>query len=380
MKLPVLVLVAVAALAFADQAGAEPMFLSRQYTRCTTCHYSPTGGGLLTPYGRSLTDEISTTGGSHPSATKNSNPEHGFLWGELGNRLGPLDLGIDVRPAHLDVSTSGFSTTENFLMDADLQAAIRTHGWTFYGEIGREPVPDGPKIASYEYWVSHDSESGFGFRVGRFLPAYGIRLADHTAFTRLNLGFDVYDQVLGLELSHTGERHLLQVSLGPGAADAAFQNDGRRAFTATGRLQLDLSSRAAVVFSGLLRDASQIEPRSEAGGVAFGFAPGKRLSVWTEADVQFQSSISGAASPNGGTGYTFLNETSFEVHRGLWLKLSPQLRTDIGISGGGVFRTVLEADLFPRTHWNVDVSLYRDLDRRSSLVTRTILAQLHLYL
>jgi hypothetical protein len=377
MKAQALVLVAVATVALADQAGAEPMFLSRQYTRCTTCHYSPTGGGLLTPYGRSLTEEISTT---HPSEAKDSNPEHGFLWGRLGNRLGPLDLGIDVRPAHLDVNTSGFSTTEDFLMDADLQAAVRTRGFTFYGEIGREPVPDGPKIASYEYWVSHDSESGFGFRVGRFLPAYGIRLADHTSFTRLNLGFDVYDQVLALELSHTSERHLLQVSVGPGPADSAFHDDGRRAFTATGRFQVDLSPRAAVVFSGLLREASQIEPRSGAGGVAFGFSPQKRLSVWTEADVQLQASTTGAASSNGGTGYTFLNETSFEVYRGLWLKLSPQFRTDIGNSGGGAFRTVIEADLFPRTHFNVDVSFYRDLDRRTSLVTRTILAQLHLYL
>ena len=29
-------------------ASAEPMFLSKQYPRCTACHYSPSGGGLLT--------------------------------------------------------------------------------------------------------------------------------------------------------------------------------------------------------------------------------------------------------------------------------------------------------------------------------------------
>ena len=36
----------------ASPAWAEPTFLAKQYTRCTACHYSPTGGGLLTPYGR----------------------------------------------------------------------------------------------------------------------------------------------------------------------------------------------------------------------------------------------------------------------------------------------------------------------------------------
>ena len=49
----------------AASATAEPMFLSKQYTRCTACHYSPSGGGLLTPYGRLLSHrELSTTGGN----------------------------------------------------------------------------------------------------------------------------------------------------------------------------------------------------------------------------------------------------------------------------------------------------------------------------
>jgi hypothetical protein len=382
MKRSLAVTAAVGLLALAGRAHAEPMFLSRQYTRCTTCHYSPTGGGLLTPYGRGLTRELSTMSG-HPAAeSEPGRGEESFLFGRLGQRTGPVDLGIDVRPAHLDVDSGGFATTEDFMMDADLLAAVRAHGWTLYGEIGREPVPDGPKIASYEYWIARDSpsEGGFGFRLGRFLPAYGIRLSDHTALTRLPLGFDVYDQVLGLEVSHSGERHLLQVSASPGPAPSVFQDDGRRAFTASGRLQLDLGPRSALVFSGLFRSASQLQPRSALSGVAFGIAPLRRLSVWTEADLQSQAALADVEGAGGGTGFTLLNETSFEIYRGLWLKLSPQLRTEPGHSGSGTFRTLIEADLLPRTHWNVDLSLYRDVDRFSSLSTRTILAQLHLYL
>jgi hypothetical protein len=41
---------------------------------------------------------------------------------------------------------------------------------------------------------------------------------------------------------------------------------------------------------------------------------------------------------------------------------------------------VYEANLFPRTHWNVDVSYYRDETRTTGLVYKTFLAQLHLYL
>jgi hypothetical protein len=350
------------------------MFLSRQYARCTTCHYSPTGGGLLTPYGRALSSqELSTTGRS--ATPDQPGKEQQFLFGALGDALGPVSVGIELRPAHLHLDFGGPSSNQDFFMTADVLAAYRVKGWTVYGELGREPLPQGPKIDSYEYWVAHDpEEKGFGFRVGRFLPAYGLRLADHTAFTRLNLGLDVYDQLYAFELSHTTSAHLLQLTVSPGRADSLLHDDGRRAFTAAGRYQLDLSPRTALVVSGLYRDASRLEARNGAGGVAFGFAPVSRLSVWTEADAQLREGSPGAPA------YTVMNETAFEVYRGLWLKFSPQIRTDYGSTSGGFVRLAFEADLLPRTHWNVDVSYYRDRNRLNDLVTKTFLAQLHLYL
>ncbi len=126
--------------------------------------------------------------------------------------------------------------------------------------------------------------------------------------------------------------------------------------------------------SGLFRDAARLQARNGAGGVAFGYAPTSRLSVWSEADVQVRQGASGAPA------YALLNETGFEVFRGVWLKVSPQLRTELGDTSAGVLRLAFELNLLPRTHWNVDVSFYRDRDRSSDAVARTLLAQLHLYL
>jgi hypothetical protein len=248
-----------AALAFAlalasAGAGAEPMFLARQYQSCTTCHYSATGGGLLTPYGRSLSrQELSTWGARHDS-TGTPGREEQFLWGVLGDRLGDLSLGIDVRPAHLDVNVPGFgSTTRDFFMTADLLAAYRKGAWTVYGQVGRQPGGDTSKIDSFEYWVAHQSESGLGVRAGRFLPAYGINFTDHTALTRAPLGFDVYDQVYGLEVSYTSEHHVWQGSVSPGRADSILHDDGRKAFNATLRLQQNLGPRQVLAVSGVYR-------------------------------------------------------------------------------------------------------------------------------
>jgi hypothetical protein len=359
----------------AGPAHAEPAFLAKQYARCTTCHYSPSGGGLLTPYGRSLSrQELSSTGHSDALQQGALGREEQFMWGLAGDALGPVSVGIDLRPSRLHLDVAGAGSGRGLLMTADVLAAYRLRGWTLYGELGREPLPQGSKIASYEYWVAHASASGLGFRVGRFLPAYGIRFADHTAFTRSSLGFDSYDQVYALELSQSGEGHLLQLSLGPGRADSVLHDDGRRAFTASGRFQLDLSPRSVLVASALYRASSRIEARNGGGGLAFGFAPTRHVSVWTEADVQLQQGTPGPPA------YTLLNETAVEVYRGVWLKVSPQLRTAYGDSSGGAVRVVFEANLLPRTHWNLDLSYYRERSRANDLVIKTFLAQLHLYL
>jgi hypothetical protein len=358
---------AAAALLLAPLAGAEPMFLARQYTRCTTCHYSPAGGGLLTPYGRSLTPELSATG-----ERRGEPGEERFLWGLLGDRLKPVDLGIDLRPSHRRASTDGLTTAESSLATADLLAAVRTGRFTFYGKVGRIPAaaPEGARVASHEYWAGYDN-GRVGLRLGRFLPAYGVHVADHTTLTRSALGLDADDQVMALELSHRTRKHWLQVSVGPGFADSVFRDDGRRSFTATARLQLDLTPRTVLAFSGLHRSASHLASRNDLLGVALGLAPVRRLSIWTEADLEH--------APEG-TGYTLFHETGFEVHRGVWLKLSPQLRLEPGRSEAGTFRLSAELDVLPRTHWNPSVTFYRDLDRETRETTRTILLQLHLYL
>ena len=377
MKARLGVLAATAGVAFAvSPAGAEPMFLSRQYARCTSCHYSPTGGGLLTPYGRSLTrEELSTSGRGHAAASApGQSGEEAFLWGVLGRGLGGLNLGIDVRPAHLDVRFPGGKLTRDFFMNTDLMAAYQVKGWTVYGELGRQPLSTGTRIDSWEHWVGYQSQKGLGLRAGRFLPAYGIRFADHTAFNRRPLGLDTFDQLYALELSHTGARHLVQVAASPGRADSIRNHDGLRAFTVSGRVQLDLSPRTVLVASGLFRGASQLQARNGSTGLALGFAPTPRLTIWTEGDAQFQQGSSGPPA------YMVVNETAFEVFRGVWLKVSPQLRTILGDTSGGVFRIAFELALFPRTHWNVDLSHYRDRSRVNDVVTKTTLLQLHLYL
>ncbi len=379
----------IAAIFIASLASAEPMFLAKQYTRCTACHYSPTGGGLLTPYGRLLSHrELSTTGASAtaPAAGAEDDPhgEQAFLYGALGDALGPLHLGLEVRPAYLRIGFPGGSTDMNMLMNLDLIGAIQKNHWTAYASAGREPAnsavrngrvqPDAAFI-SYEHWLSYQSDGGFGIKAGRFLPAYGINFADHTAYSRIYLDLDRNDQVYGVEVSDTMGPSLLQVMVSPGKAEAILHDTARRGFSTAGRWQYDLTPRTTVVGSGFYHAKTDLDPHSGAAGGALGFAPTSHVTVWTEVDASLQTAV------RGGTRWIGVNETSFEVYRGLWLKFSPQLITAGPEQGfSQLRRLVFEADLLPRTHWNVDLSYYHDHDHTHEVDTSTFLAQLHLYL
>ena len=207
-------------------ASAEPIFLSKQYPRCTACHYSPSGGGLLTPYGRSLSrEEISTfgrrsaAGGAPPGESRS---EESFLFGALGNDF-PLQLGLDLRPSHVGVTVPGIEIDDrNFLMNLDLQAAWQRERWTAYGSIGRKPTRGG-ELVSYEHWVAYQVSDALSVRGGRFLPAYGVRFADHTSFSREGPELAQDDQVYGVEVGVSLDRSLLQLSAGPGRADSAHR-------------------------------------------------------------------------------------------------------------------------------------------------------------
>ena len=360
----------------AGSAGAEPRFLSKQYTRCASCHYSATGGGLLTPYGRSLSgQELAMTRRVNAQETSQGgvSGEEAFLFGGPGAHLGPVQLGITLMPSHLHFESGAFSDSRNLLMNADIEGAYQQRGWTAYGEAGRMPAVGSEPATLYsrEHWVSYETR-GVALKAGRYLPAYGIHFADHTAFNRGDLGFDKYDQVYGVEVSRTAEKSLVQISVSPGRAEDILDGHGKASFNTTGRLQVDISPKVVLVGSGLYRNASSLQARHGAAGGAVGLAPWRRLSIWTEGNALVRGD-------DGGTSFVFANETSFEVIRGVWLKVSPQ-----GLTGTdrvpGVFRWNAGANLLPRAHFDVNFDVYVDKAKGSEDAFKVFLVQLRLFL
>ena len=207
-------------------AGAEPTFLSKQYPRCTACHYSASGGGLLTPYGRSLSrEEISTFGRRDPAAARAPGPRRSSFSVSASRQRQPAaarrgrpaleaaDRGRRPRasrpePPHEPGSAGGLAVRG---LDRLRHRGAAPRRWLRLVRTLDRPA---------------DLRPGERAR-GTFLPAYGVRFADHTALSRRQLGLGEDDQVYGVELGLSSDRSLLQLAAGPGRAESLLDDDGR---------------------------------------------------------------------------------------------------------------------------------------------------------
>lgn len=166
-------------------AGAYPQFqLATGNTRCNLCHVSPSGGGLITSYGR---DEAE---GTISSTAGNSKVFHG-LW----EPPSWLMLGGDYRGVGMFRQAEGRSYFLGFPMQLDLYTRLVFGKISVNATVGmtgaaREPrrSPLG-RVASREHYVMwQPEETGLYARAGRFMVPYGLRLQDHTAYIRRFLG------------------------------------------------------------------------------------------------------------------------------------------------------------------------------------------------
>lgn len=207
---------------------------------------------------------------------------------------------------------------------------------------------------------------------GRFLPAYAVRFADDTSFTRERLDLAQDDQIYGVEVDLSTDRTLLQVSAGPGRAESLLAATREGAWTSTGRFQFDLGTRTVLVGSAIHRGAAGAAPSRTGGGLSIGYAPAAWLTTWTHADLQHQELRTSSRS------HIVANQTSVEVLRGLWWRVSPQVRWTDTDPRGEIRRMVYGLDFYPRTHWHVNVSYYRDHLPFNGQREQTLVSQLHL--
>jgi hypothetical protein len=205
---------------FGNFAQAFPENIRHGYVNCTSCHVSPTGGGTLTPYGRSLAAEV--------VSKWSYKGEENFLHGLIKPEQMPewLQIGGDLRGLQLWTRTKTLDTKKWITMQTDLEAAVHLGKLTLDSTLG--PNHEEGKenaILSRRYFAMYNLTEEATLRVGRFYPQFGILVPDHYLATRGGIGFDELQERENVEASVNNEKwsFFLTGSQSPGEVDRTLQ-------------------------------------------------------------------------------------------------------------------------------------------------------------
>lgn len=178
------------------RAAAYPQLLSPDDPTCTSCHLSPAGGNLLNENGLMVAEAGSQLGTA---------PE--FFYGKVPTPDW-LALGGDFR-----ASTGFISTPEKVLatfpMQLELYGAATFGQLSVHANVGGRPAQEGHPatgVGSREHYVMWQQQAGGTagayVRAGRFMPVIGLRLAEHTAYTRRHGGTPLFADTYGVHAAY----------------------------------------------------------------------------------------------------------------------------------------------------------------------------------
>jgi hypothetical protein len=182
---------------------AFPELVRHGYVNCTSCHVSPTGGGVLTAYGRELSKEVLSTWGKDGEAA--------FAYG-LVKPPEWLSMGGDFRGLELYTDTVTATQKRFILLQVDLEAAANYKKLYLVSTLGyMDPSPNSSLLVDHlisrRHYLNYRPTDELSFRVGKFLYAFGINTPDHVTSVKRGLqfndqGFETYNA----EAAWIGER------------------------------------------------------------------------------------------------------------------------------------------------------------------------------
>ena len=327
-------------------ADAYPIFqFSTGSQRCSDCHFSPTGGGLLNMFGRSENgDTISWTGNGELLYGAWTPPE-------------ALSLGADFRVAGLGIDREGDDDQlAVFPMQADLHARVETGPVAFGGTVGlngsARDRPGGARLASYvvsrEHYAMYQKAPGEPYlKLGRFFPALGVRTADHTALARRAVDAYAMQEPYALGGGASGDAWELHASLfAPNPFGAGPQPFGGTAYYERFFDDTALAGQTRVAVTG-------DDTRVLIGAVARKWIPAARLMLLGELDGQVQRIAGASVSRLQWVGYA---NATFVILPGLAIGAVAQ-RWDPDLGLGGTARTTgeLNLELFPFAHLELHI-------------------------
>lgn len=267
-------------------AQAFPDTIRHGYTNCTSCHVSPSGGGLLNGYGRSLSRELLSTW----SYENEEQPLHGFAkipesWTDS------LFVGGDARYLSRKTDSKSAQVDEGFLMQAQMRfgVALGQLKWLMtVGKIENPRKPQDVKLVSPEYYALWNPKEEIYLRAGRFEPIYGLRMPDHNLWAKSEIGFVPWSERDSVEFIYEGESQFASLT-GFQSTSAMASSQQMTGFTASFYQVLFETSRVGLSAMNSEGQGSRLKSLSLHWTFTFSdkvYSMGERTRVWSNDSIK----------------------------------------------------------------------------------------------
>ncbi len=348
---------AVVLLAGARQAAAYPQFqFSSGTNRCGQCHFAPSGGGLLTSWGRDESADTISLGG-----------DGAFLHG-LVSPPAWLGIGGDFRLAALtnDVGSPTGPESAVFPMQADIYVraafteslslnvtgGIRGIERPSDGSIGGRLGAAADDLMSREHYLMwRPSATGPYARVGRFFAPYGLRFVEHIYYVRRYTGFNLYEETYsasGGYVADEWELHLTGFAPVPTTLPSPLRSIGPSESGAAGYGEVRLAKMSAL--AGQFRvGIGSLESRYQVGAIGKLWVEKAKLLVLGEGDfIRQQFKTTPGYTQNQFVSYLGLN---FYPIRGLMGAVAyERFQENLSVSTTARNAYDLQLNFFPWAH------------------------------
>ncbi len=288
-------------------SNATPRFSARYKQNCQLCHINPAGGGMRTTYGAQFFSYMDL-----PMKPLKNLEELDSFDPRLSEKV---QAGVDFRSIYWYVTgdtlknsvyrkPSDIRHNQFLTMQSDLYLAITpTDKSLIYIEKGIHN--------SFEAFVQLRGIGGEGtIKVGRFIPAYGWRFADHKAFVRDYLGFSQYPirsakliEDSGIEFGYWRMAWEASVAITNGSIGLIDNNEGKAVTARIARRlsigDVDLTFGGSYRYGEIGENSSGFDVRRYAG--AFWGVNYNRFVYVGEADRILQNGITNQVSTHVGS-------------------------------------------------------------------------------
>lgn len=310
-------------LSLADRVAAYPNFIGYGYSTCITCHYNNHGSGALNDYGRALfAQEIAARPFISAKVTDEQLADRsGFIPGvELPWWIRP---GIKYRGLWFERNTTTSNAVSNFVqMQREIDLALhfdQSQRFVAVFSLNYLPKPadlygKGQLQDSFyrEQYLRVKATKNLFVLAGLFDQVYGVRVIDHTAYSRGGLGLDQYSQTHGLTMQWAESKWEVAAQYHAGNLNAKPENQ-QKGWSFTG--EYEISDKHRFGSSLLMTDTDTKSYRRFALHDRWGLSRSPGSSFLWEAGI-FQNLTKPAVAGTPPTGMYALAELLISITRG----------------------------------------------------------------